>query len=140
MAQQMKKKDTTARDITRKLKQIKKYVDELQVLGVKQCYVYTSTHTGGLYVYGLYVYGHQEFASVFQQHHLEATASMSGSNDVRETYILLSVLKAWVIIYLSVFSTKYNATYLSTRTCYGPQLCIITKPYFYSFHKINYIN
>ena len=81
MAQQMKKKDTTARDITRKLKQIKKYVDELQVLGVKQCYVYTSTRTGGLYVYG-----HQEFASVFQQHHLEATASMSGSNDVRETY------------------------------------------------------
>ena len=79
MAQQIKKKNTTARDITRKLKQIKKYV---QVLGVKQCYVYTSTCTGCLYVYD-----HQQFASVFQ-HHLEATASMSGSDNVRETYIL----------------------------------------------------
>ena len=52
----------------------------------------------------------------------------------------LSVLKAWVSIYLSVFNTKYNATYLSTRTCYGHQLYISTKPYFYSFQKINYIN
>ena len=52
----------------------------------------------------------------------------------------LSVLKAWVSIYLSVFNTKYNATYLSTRTCYGHQLFIITKPDFYSFQKINYIN
>ena len=35
-------------------------IDELRVLGVKQCYVYTSTRDGGLYVYG-----HEEFVSVF---------------------------------------------------------------------------
>ena len=35
-------------------------IDELQVLGVKQCYVYTSTRDGGLYVYG-----HEKFVSVF---------------------------------------------------------------------------
>ena len=68
----------------------------------------------------------------------------NGARICQKTFLflhtMLSVLKAWVSLYLSVFNTEYNATYLSTRTCYGHQLCIITKPYFYSFQKINYVN
>ena len=66
MSQQQKKKDTTSRDIARKLKQIKKYVDELQHLGGRQCYVYSCTRTGGLQVYGQH-----EFCVVFRKHHEE---------------------------------------------------------------------
>ena len=86
---------------------------------------------------------HAHFRSFLRQ----STSSFSPINLFLNKFLLkhskvshLSVLKAWVSIYPSVFSTKYNATYLSTRTCYGPQLCIITKPYFYSFQKINYVN
>ena len=86
MSQQYKKKDTTARDITRKLKQIKKYVDELDALGVKQCCVYTSSRTGGLYVYG-----HEEFASVFKKHQSEAVENVFSADQghaLKESYIL----------------------------------------------------
>ena len=59
MSQQQKKKDTTARDIARKLKQIKMSMSFRHL-----CYVYTSVRTGGLYVYG-----HEYFTHVFEKHH-----------------------------------------------------------------------
>ena len=51
MAQQ-RKKDTTARDIKRKIEQVKKYVDQLQDLGVESCFCHISARTGGVFAYG----------------------------------------------------------------------------------------
>ena len=45
------RKDTTARDIKRKLDMVKKYINQLQDLGVESCFAYTSRRTGGIFAY-----------------------------------------------------------------------------------------
>ena len=86
MAQQQKKEDTTARDVSRKLKQ-NKLVDELQILGVKQCYVYTSTcmHWGVVRVR----MAMKSLPPCFKASLGGYNQRMSSSDDeIKETYIL----------------------------------------------------
>lgn len=83
MAQQ-KKKDTTARDIRRKVDQVKKYIDQLKELGVESCFCYISTKTGGVFTYG-----HPSLRDTFNQGYDGARMKFEEVNSgVDQDYVL----------------------------------------------------